>query len=166
MKRKAPEPPDVVSDFLAAWTGAAKRWSVDKHLIAYILDRNPRHVFDAYRLARESGLTITETMHRWLDLAVQKDGPKPRRFDALAAMDLVEIACRLSGTATLPDRLRPDVIDGLKRQFPGVPVKTIEMQISRVRRAWSERGLDRKGPLAAFDSHPLAQAMAPVKPRR
>jgi len=109
---------------------------VNEQLKAYILDRDPRHVFRAFRIARHYKMPIQESLLKWLDLALDENAPKPRKLDAMRYMELVNRACAYSDTRSLPDKLAPDVLARLKQDFPGVPVSE---HLHRVRKYWRDR---------------------------
>lgn len=94
----------------------AARHNANRHLRAYVMDRNPQHVLDAWAEYRRAGVMPPEAMMRNLDHALaeirKRPGVRPR-------------------TESLRDAELYHLVHVLRRAWPEVPIGEIQRIVAR-----------------------------------
>jgi hypothetical protein len=110
--------------------------NANRHLYAYLLDRNPQHVLNAWGEYRKARVKPPETMFRNLDHVLSKleHGASRRpRANTLRDLEVCWCACLLCRKKTLPAKVSGSVITRLARHF-GLGENHIRVVLSRMRR--------------------------------
>jgi hypothetical protein len=109
-------------------------------LVAYLLDRNSRHVLRAFEVLDAAGIRISKVMHRNLRHAIAEldkpqTGNSPR--NTLRDLDVVADLAAMHETRTgergaLPEKIHPDDMKALRRRY-GLTAGNVSQIVRRFR---------------------------------
>jgi hypothetical protein len=117
------------------------RLRADLLLRAYLVDRNPEHVFEAVRVLGEADLRITKAMarnilHAWAQRTPTGNVARNTMRDICVISDLAHLHWRRTAErGAIPDRIHHEDLEALSRKFrlAGATVSQIAFKFRRRR---------------------------------